>query len=151
MLTKRNFGKRDGSWRELWRQLGKKHKWDLYLRKDVLSLALVSARYSKYVQEKMNERLFEVLERKELHSSGLKFFKDQRDIGKVDASIFTYTDKYTRHFVRQSFKNAKVGAINQVFESPIAFIIFKIFKDSFNLFTDKKKWSRIFFETFKRL
>ena len=55
-----------------------------------------------------------------LHPLEWKLINDERDIGQGDERIFSYTDNSIRHFVRQSNKSGKVGALKQVFDSPIA-------------------------------
>ena len=53
-----------------------------------------------------------------LYSFGWKNFNDERDNGKEGDRMYTYTDKILGHFIRQSNQGGKVGAINQVFDSP---------------------------------
>ena len=61
-----------------------------------------------------------------LPSLGWKYFNSQRC--EDDEPIYSYTDKYMRHFVRQSIKGGKVGAFNQNYQSSISDKIFKIIK-----------------------
>ena len=65
-----------------------------------------------------------------LPSLGWKYYNSKRMKKKIDSRfanepIYSYTDKYMRHFVRQSIKGGKVGAFNQYFESNISDKIFK--------------------------
>ena len=48
-------------------------------------------------------------------SSGKKFIKDAKDIGKGHERIHTYTDQYIGCFNRQSIKAGKIGAFSQNF------------------------------------
>ena len=46
--------------------------------------------------------------------------EDERDFGDGDEVICTNYDEYLRHFIRQSIKSAKKGALKQLFISSIA-------------------------------
>ena len=55
-----------------------------------------------------------------LHPLEWKLIINERNIDEEDERIFSYPDNYIRLFVRQSNKSGKVGALKQVFESPMA-------------------------------
>ena len=49
-----------------------------------------------------------------LPSLGWKYYNSMREEDDADIEpIYSYNDKYMRHFVRQSIKGGKVGAFNQ--------------------------------------
>ena len=66
-----------------------------------------------------------------LPSLGWKYYNSKRS--KEDEPIYSYNDKYMRHFVRQSIKGGKVGAFNQYFESTISDKIFKTISEELNV------------------
>ena len=51
---------------------------------------------------------------KSLPSHGWEFYNAQRYAS--DEPIYSYTDKYMIHFVRQYIKGGKVGAFNQYYK-----------------------------------
>ena len=66
-----------------------------------------------------------------LPSLGWKYYNSKR--GEDEEPIYSYTDKYMRHFVRQSIKGGKVCAFNQYFESNISDKIFKTISEELNI------------------
>ena len=66
-----------------------------------------------------------------LPSLGWKYYNSKRT--EEDEPIYSYNDKYMRHFVRQSIKGGKVGAFNQYFESTISDKIFKTISEELNV------------------
>ena len=58
-----------------------------------------------------------------LPSLGWKYFMSSRCVD--DEPIYSYTDKYMRHFVRQSIKGGNDGAFNQSYELQISERVFK--------------------------
>ena len=99
--------------------------WEPYLRMDILTLAIIYARYSLSMKEISGFGMKDCLS---LPSLGWKYFNLTRDQPDLIEPIYTYTDKYMRHFVRQSIKGGKVGAFNQIYESEVSDIIFDIIK-----------------------
>ena len=74
---------------------------------DVLSLAFIYARYSMNMEQITGFGMKNCLS---LPSLGWKYYNTSRS--EEDEAIYSYTDKYMRHFVRQSIKGGKVGAFN---------------------------------------
>ena len=66
-----------------------------------------------------------------LPSLGWKHFMSSRCVD--DEPIYSYTDKYMRHFVRQAIKGGKVGAFNQLYESQISDKIFNTISNNLNV------------------
>ena len=66
-----------------------------------------------------------------LPSLGWKHFMSSQDTN--DEQIYSYTDKYMRHFVRQAIKGGKVGAFNQLYESQISDKIFTTISNDLNV------------------
>ena len=92
--------------------MDKKDEWLPYLKMDVLSLAFIYARYSMNMDSLTGFGMKNCLS---LPSLGWKYYNSKRT--KEDEPIYSYNDKYMRHFVRQSIKGGKVGAFNQYYES----------------------------------
>ena len=86
----------------------KKDIWLPYVKMDVLSTSYCYARYCGAVQEITGFSMKDCLS---LPGLGFKNFnslrKDQNE------SIYTYNDKYMRHFVRQAAYGGRVCAFNQ--------------------------------------
>ena len=55
-----------------------------------------------------------------------KYFNSMRD--ENDETIYTYNDKYMRHFVGQSTKGGRICAFNHYYKSKICYDILKIFR-----------------------
>ena len=51
-----------------------------------------------------------------LHFLGWNSLDGERYVGKADEKLFTYTDKYIRHFAQYLIKNGRLGAFNKVLE-----------------------------------
>ena len=108
--------------------------WEPYLRMDILTLAIIYARYSMNMQSITGFGMKDCLS---LPSLGWKYFNSKRDQPDLIEPIYTYTDKYIRYFVRQSIKGGKVGAFNQIYESEISDKIFDIIKSELAIDGDK--------------
>ena len=65
-----------------------------------------------------------------LPSLGRKYFNSKRDQQDLYEPIYFYTDKYMRHFVRQSIKGGKVGAFDKIYESEVSDKIFNIIESN---------------------
>ena len=94
---------------------------------DILNLIIIYARYL----EMLSITGFGMKDCLSLPSLGWKNFNSQRI--EEDEAIYSYTDKYLRHFVRQSIKGGKVGAFNQSYESSISDIIFNTIKSELGI------------------
>ena len=92
----------------------KENEWLPYLKNDVLSTAFSYARYSKGMEE-LTE--FGMKNSLTLPSLANKYFNSLRD--ESDEPIYTYTDPFMRHFVRQSIKGGRSSALNQYYKSKI--------------------------------
>ena len=66
-----------------------------------------------------------------LPGQGWKHFNSLRT--EEDEPIYTYNDKYMRHFVRQSFKGGRVCVFNQYYKSKICGDILKIISEELNV------------------
>ena len=106
----------------------KMNEWLPYLKMDVLSLAFIYARYSMNMDSITGFGMKNCLS---LPSLGWKYYNCMRT--EENEPIYSYTDKYMRHFVRQSIKGGKVGAFNQYFESTISDKIFKTIMEELNV------------------
>ena len=106
----------------------KKSEWEPYLRMDILSLAFINARYSMNISSITGFGMKDCLS---LASLGWKHFMSSRCVD--DEPIYSYTDKYMRHFVRQAIKGGKVGAFNQLYESQISDKIFTTISNELNV------------------
>ena len=80
-----------------------------------------------------------VWERKVVHhyifSKG-NFLSMKEALVKKYEKVITCTDEYRRHFFLQSIRSGRVGAFNQVFESPISTKSLNITKEEFQVFID---------------
>ena len=65
-----------------------------------------------------------------LPSLGLKYFKSSRT---EDEPIYTYNDKYMRHFVRQAAYGGRVCAFNQYYKSKSCDDFLKIISEELNV------------------
>ena len=99
----------------------KENEWLPYLKNDVLSTAFSYARYSKGMEELTG---FGMKNSLTLPSLANKFFSSLRD--ENDEPIYTYTDPFIRHFVRQSIKGGRCSALNQYYKSNISQEVFNI-------------------------
>ena len=89
---------------------GKKQTiFDIFLRVDDLTSALIYARYSEYIQEKTSIRMKDCSSQ---HFLGWKFFIDESLFGNWDERFFICTGICLRPSVRQSIESGKVEAIN---------------------------------------
>ena len=102
-----------------WRD--KKDEWLPYVKNDVLCTAYSYARYIKAMEEITGFSMKDCLS---LPGLGWKYFNSLRT--EEDEPIYTYNDKYTRWFVRQSIKGGRVCAFNQYYKSKHCDDILKI-------------------------
>ena len=106
----------------------KRGEWEPYSRMDILSLAFIYARYSMNMSSITGFGMKDCLS---LPSLGWKHFMSSRCVD--DEPIYSHTDKYMRHFVRQAIKGGKVGAFNQLYESQISDKIFTTISNDLNV------------------
>ena len=62
---------------------------------------------------------------------GWRYLNSMRD--ENDEPVYTYDDKYMRHFVRQSIKGGRVCAFNQYYKSKIRGDVLKILSRELNV------------------
>ena len=91
----------------------KEHEWLPYLKNYVLSTAFSYARYAKCMEELTGFGMKNSVTSPILAN---KYFNSLRDGN--DEPIYTFTDPFIRHFVRQSIKRGRCGAF-----VPILYII----------------------------
>ena len=99
----------------------KKSEWLPYVKNDVLCTAFSYARYIKAMEEITGFSMKDCLS---LPGVGWKYFNSLRT--EEDEPIYTYNDKYTRWFIRQSIKGGRVCAFNQYYKSKHCDDILKI-------------------------
>ena len=87
----------------------KKDEWLDSVKQDVLCTAFSYARYCKAMQITG----FGMKDCLSLPGLGWKYLNSLRT--EEDEPIYTYNDKYMRHFVRQSIKGGRVCAFNQYY------------------------------------
>ena len=92
-----------------------------YVKQDVLRIAFSYARYCKAMQEITGFSKKDCLS---APGSRWKCFNSSRT--EEDEPIYTYNDKYMRHFVKQNFIGGRVCAFNQYYKSKICSDILKI-------------------------
>ena len=109
----------DESFEDNWEE--KENQWLPYLKNDVLSTAFSYARYSKGMEELTG---FGMKNSLTLPSLANKYFNSLRD--ENDEPIYTYTDPFMRHFVRQSIKGGRCSALNQYNKSNTSQEVFNI-------------------------
>ena len=95
---------------------------------DVLSTSYCYARYSKAMQELTGFPMKDCLS---LPGLGFEYFNSLRT--EEDQSIYTYNDKYMRHFVRQAAYGGRVCAFNQFYKSKICDDILIIISNKLNV------------------
>ena len=98
------------------------------VKNDVLCTAFSYARYIKAMQEITKFSMKDCLS---LPGLGIKFFNSLRR--EQDEPIYTYNDKYMRHFVRQAAYGGRVCAYNQYHKSKICDDIFNIILKELNV------------------
>ena len=108
--------------------MDKMEEWLPYLKMHVLSLAFIYARYSMKMDSLTGFGMKNCLS---LPSLGWKYYNSGRT--EDDEPIYSYTDKYMGHFVRQSIKGVKIGAFNQYYESKISDKLFKTISEELNV------------------
>ena len=91
---------------------GKIDEWLPYVKNDVVCTAFSYARYIKAMQEITKFSMKDCLS---LPGLGLKNFNSLRT--EQDEPIYTYNDKYMRHFVRRAAYGGRVCAFNQYYKS----------------------------------
>ena len=99
-----------------------------YLKNDVLSTAFSYARYAKGMEEITG---FGMKNSLTFPSLANKYFNSLRD--ENDEPIYTYTDPFMRHFVRQSIKGDRCAALNQYYKSTFSDEVFKIISKELNV------------------
>ena len=82
------------------------NEWLPYVENDVLCTAFSYARYIKAMEEFTGFSMTDCLS---LPGLGLKYFNSLRT--EEDEPIYTYNDKYMRHFVRQAAYGGRVCAL----------------------------------------
>ena len=106
----------------------KKDFWSPYVEMDVLSTSYCYARYSKAVQEITGFSMKDCLS---LPGLEFKYFNSLRT--DQDELIYTYNDKYMRHFVKQAAYGGRVCAFNQYYKSKICDDILNIISKELNV------------------
>ena len=106
----------------------KKDFWLPYVKMDVLSTSYCYARYSKAMQEITGCSMIDCLS---LPSLGFNYFNSLRT--DQDELIYTYNDKYMRHFVSQAAYGGRVCAFNQYSKSKICDDILNIVTKELNV------------------
>ena len=96
-----------------------------YLKNDVLSTAFIYARYCKGTEEVTG---FGMENSSTLLSLANKYFNSSR--AENDEPIYTYTDEFMIHFVRQRIKGGRSSALDHYYKSTISNQVFiKISKE----------------------
>ena len=90
----------------------KKEEWLDYVKQDVLCTAFSYARHYKAMEEITGFSMKDSLSAPGL---GWNYFNSSRT--EEDEPIYTYNDKYKRHFVRQNTKGGRVCVFNQYYKS----------------------------------
>ena len=111
----------ENNWRD------KKDEWLPYVKNDVLCTAYSYARFFWTMQEITGFSMKDCLS---LPGLGWKYFYSLRI---EDEPIYTYNDKYTRCFVRQSIKGGRVCAFNQYYNAEICDDILNILSEELNV------------------
>ena len=106
----------------------KRSKWLPYVKNDVLCTAYCYARFCRAMQEIPGFSMKDCLS---LPGLGLKYFNSIRT--EDDEPIYTYNDKYMRHFVRQAAYGGRVCAFNQNYKSKSCDNFLKILSDELNV------------------
>ena len=88
------------------------NEWLPYVKNDVLRTAFSYARYFKAMEEITGFSMKDFLS---LPGLGLKYFNCLRT--EEDEPIYTFNDKYMRHFVRQAAYGGRVCAFNEYYKS----------------------------------
>ena len=99
-----------------------------YVKNDVLCTAFSYARFIKAIEEISGSSMKDCLS---LPGLGLKNFNSLRS--EQDEPIYTYNDKYMRHFVRQAAYGGRVCAFNQYYKSKSCDDILKIISEELNV------------------
>ena len=106
----------------------KENEWLPYLKNDVLSTAFSYARYAKGMEDLTG---FDMKNSLTLPSLADKFFNSLRD--ENDETIYTYTDPFMRHFVRQSIKGGRSSVLNYYYKSTNSDEVFIIISKELNV------------------
>ena len=88
------------------------NEWLPYVKNYVLCTSFSYARYIKAMEEITGSGMEECLS---LPGLGLKYFNSLQT--EEYEPIYTYNDKYMRHFVRQAAYGGRVSAFNQYYKS----------------------------------
>ena len=86
-------------------------EWLPYVKKDVLCTVFSYARFIKAMQKITGFSMKDCLSLPDLR---LKYFNSLRT--EEDEPIYTFNDKYMRHFVRQAAYGGRVCAFNQCYK-----------------------------------
>ena len=116
----------DEIFEDIWEE--KENEWLPYPKNDVLSTALIFARFSKGMEELTG---FGMRSSLTLPSLANKYFNSSRD--ESDEPIYTYNDEFMRHFVRQSIKEGRCSALNQYYKSNISQEVCNIISKELNI------------------
>ena len=111
---------------DIWKH--KKSEWLDYVKNDVLCTAFSYARYIITMEEKVGFVMKDCLSLPGLGWNSLNSLRSEE----VEP-MYTYNDKYMRHFVRQSVKGGRVCACNQYYESKICDDFLKIISEELNV------------------
>ena len=103
-------------------------EWLPYVKNDVMCTAFSYARYIKAMEEITKFSMKDCLS---LPGLGLKYFNSLRT--EQDEPIYTYNDKYMRHFVRRAAYAGRVCAFNQYYKSKICDNILNIISKELNV------------------
>ena len=105
----------------------KTDEWLPYVKNDVLCTDFSFARYIKAMEEITGFSMKDCLS---LPGLGLKYFNTLRS--EQGEAIYTYNNKYIRHFVRQAACGGRVCAFNQYYKSKSCDDILKIISEKLN-------------------
>ena len=103
-------------------------EWLPYVKNDVLCTAFSYARYIIAMEEITKFSMKDCLS---LPGLGMKYFNSLRT--EQDEPIYTYNDKYMRHFVRRAAYKGRVCAFNQYYKSKICDDILNIISKELNV------------------
>ena len=95
---------------------------------DLLALASTYTRYSMNTRQTTGSGLKNRLSVPSLRWKHLNYTRTEED-----EPIFSYSDKYKRRFVRQSFEGGEVAAFNQYYLSEISDKLFNTLSEESNL------------------
>ena len=106
----------------------KKDEWLDYVEQDLLCTAFSYAKYGNAMEEITAFSKKDSLSAPDLR---WKYFNSMRD--ENDEPIYTYNDKYMRHFLGQSIKGGRVCALIQHYKSKICAEFLKMISRELNV------------------